>query len=84
MGASLFARVLAGRDWCADGVVLSCSFDGLTVSPLRCCEIKDGCVDGKCECDFMARSDRFSGDSGSGIRAGSKEGARREDAMIAD
>ena len=31
----------------------------------------------------MARSDRFSGDSGSGIRAGSMGRARREDAMIA-
>ena len=32
----------------------------------------------------MARSDRFSGDSGSGIRAGSRGGARREEAIIAE
>ena len=83
IGASLFARVLPGKDWCADGVVLSCSFEALTAKPFRCCEIKDGCVEGRCECDFMARNDRFSGDSGSGIRAGSMGRARREDAMIA-
>ena len=84
MGASLLARVRAGRDGCADGLVLSCSFEALTVRPLRCWEIKEGCVEDRCECDFMARSDRFSGDSGSLIMAGSSwEGAKREVAMVA-
>lgn len=47
--------------------------------------MSEGCAEGRCECDFMARSDRFSGDSGNLIIAGSSwEGAKRADAMVVE